>query len=249
MKFKIIACEALTREVRLASAKSPHIIDIEYLAFGLHNTPNDLRTTIQDKIDACEGRGYDYIILGYGLCSRGTAELVARSVPIVVPRAHDCITFFLGSRARYDEEFAAHPGTYYYSPGWIERKEGDMQQGFIDDAQARGYEEKFKEYVEKYGEDNAKFLIEQEQQWYAHYTRAAFINMGVGDIEAYRKFTQELAQDRGWSFFEIDGDLSLIERLADGCWHSDEFLKVEPGQIVAESFDKLVLKADNLKSD
>jgi hypothetical protein len=230
------------------AAKSPHVIDIEYLNFGLHNTPNLLRQTLQEQIDACEGKGYDCIALAYGLCSRGTAELVARSIPIVIPRAHDCITFFLGSRARYDEEFTEHPGTYYYSPGWIERKEGEVQQGFIDDVQARGYEEKFKEYAEKYGEDNAKFLIEQEQQWYAHYTRAAFINMGVGDTEAYRKFTQGLARDRDWSYCEIDGDMSLIERLANGCWDGDEFLKIGPGESIAESFDELVLKADSICS-
>ncbi|MCE5198823.1 MAG: DUF1638 domain-containing protein [Armatimonadota bacterium] len=244
MKIKVIACEALTREIRLASARSPHVIDIEYLAFGLHNTPDDLRKTIQEKIDASEGQGYDCIVLGYGLCSRGTANIQARSIPIVIPRAHDCITFFLGSRARYDEEFSTHPGTYYYSPGWIERKEGDVQQGLIEDVQARAYEDKYREYVEKYGEDNAKFLIEQEQQWYQHYTRAAFINMDLGDVAAYRKFTQDLANDRGWEYSEIQGDVSLLQRLANGDWADDAFLKIEPGQKITESFDPKVLKAE-----
>jgi hypothetical protein len=244
MRLKIIACEALTREVRLVSANSPHIIDIEHLAFGLHNTPDELRRTIQSKIDDCEGRRYDYIVLGYGLCSRGTAEVAARSTPIIVPRAHDCITLFLGSRARYDKEFAVNPGTYYYSPGWIERKEGDVRQGFIDDVQARSYEEKYQEYIEKYGEDNARYLIEQEQQWHQHYTRAAFINMGIGDIERYREFTREISESRGWKYAEIDGDLSLIEKLADGDWNEDEFLLVEPGKKVIESFDEKILKTD-----
>lgn len=242
MKLKIIACEALTREIRLASAKSFHIIDIEYLAFGLHNTPGELRRTIQSKIDDSEGKGYDYIALGYGLCSRGTAEITARSIPIIVPRAHDCITLFLGSRARYNDEFSHHPGTYYYSPGWIERKEGDVQQGFIDDLQAHSYEEKYREYLEKYGEDNAKYLIEQEQQWYQNYTRAAFINMGIGDVEGYRKFTSDIAANRGWEYAEIDGDTSLIERLTGGNWSEDEFLLIEPGNKVAESFDEMILK-------
>lgn len=164
MKINAIACQALTREIRLASAYSPHTIDIELLDFGLHCTPDKLRQTIQERIDAGEGRGYDAIILGYGLCSRGTAEIEARSIPIVIPRMHDCITAILGSRRRYNEEFTAHPGTYYYSAGWIERSEGDMRQGFIDDAKAVAEEERYRQYVEKYGEDNAKFLIEQEQQ-------------------------------------------------------------------------------------
>ncbi|MEN6356974.1 MAG: DUF1638 domain-containing protein [Armatimonadota bacterium] len=244
MKLKIIACEALSHEIKLAAAKSQHSIDIELLPFGLHNTPDELRKTIQSKVDECEGLGYDLIALGYGLCSRGTADIVARSIPIIIPRAHDCITLFLGSRGRYSEEFAGHPGTYYYSPGWIDFKEGDVQQGFIDDVQARSYEEKYRQYLEKYGEDNAKYLIEQEQQWYQHYTRAAFINMGLGDIEAYRKFTRDIADSRGWEYAEIEGNMSLIERLTSLQWNEDDFLYVEPGKKIAESFDEMIIREE-----
>lgn len=241
MKIKLISCEALAREFYNAAASSPHVIEIELLEFGLHNTPDDLRTTIQGAIDAAEGKGFDAIILGYGLCSRGTAEIQARSIPIVIPRMHDCITALLGSRARYSAEFAAHPGTYYYSPGWIERKEGDVDQGFID-VHTKLYAERYQEYVEKYGEDNAKFLIDQEKQWTANYTHATFINMGLGAIEEYRRFTQNLARDRGWDYTELEGDMSLITRLANGDWDSEDFLTVEPGRTITESFDELILK-------
>ena len=241
MKIKLISCEALAREFYLAAATSPHVIDFELLAFGLHNTPDELRATIQSAIDAAEGKGYDCIILGYGLCSRGTAEIAARSIPIVIGRMHDCITAFLGSRSRYDSEFAAHPGTYYYSPGWIERKEGDMEQGFID-IHAQHYAEHYKEYVEKYGEDNAKFLIEAEQQWYANYTRAAFIDMGIGAVDQYRRFTRDLAKDKGWEYVELQGDMSLIRRLMNGDWESEDFLVVKTGLAIAESFNELILK-------
>ena len=241
MKIKLISCEALAREFYLAAANSPHVIDTELLPFGLHNTPDDLRTTIQSAIDAAEGKGYDCIILGYGLCSRGTADITARSIPVVITRMHDCITAFLGSRTRYSAEFSAHPGTYYYSGGWIERKEGDMEQGFID-IHAQHYAERYKEYVEKYGEDNAKFLLEQEQQWYTNYTRAAFIDMGIGAVDYYRRFTQDLAVDRGWEYMELEGDMSLIRRLMNGDWESEDFLVVKPGMAIAESFDELILK-------
>ena len=42
-------------------------------------------------------------------------------MPLVIPRAHDCIALFMGSRQRYREYFDAHPGTYYRTSGWIER--------------------------------------------------------------------------------------------------------------------------------
>lgn len=241
MKIKLISCEALAREFYAAAATSPHVIDIQLLAFGLHNTPDDLRAAIQAAIDATDG--YDAIILGYGLCSRGTAGVCARSISVVIPRMHDCITAFLGSRSRYRAEFDAHPGTYYYSPGWIERKEGDVDQGFID-IHEQAYAERYAEYAAKYGEDNAKFLIDQERQWYANYTRAAFVDMGIGCVDEYRRFTQDLARDRCWEYAELAGDMSLIRRLAHGDWEGEDFLVVQPGHCIAESFDELVLKSE-----
>lgn len=244
MRIRLISCEVFARELSLATATSPHVFDCRFVSFGLHDTPPRLREALQEEIDATEGRGYDAIVLGYGLCSRGTAGLEARSIPVIIPRMHDCITALLGSRARYNAEFGAHPGTYYYSPGWIERKTGEVQQGSIDDAYRQRDEDRFAEYVEKYGEDNARFLMEQESQWHANYSRAALIDMGIGDTEGYRRFTQQLATDRGWKYVELDGDTSMLRRLANGEWEGEDFLRVEPGQRIAESFDELVLKAE-----
>ena len=242
MKIKLISCEAFYRELCMAIAKSPHIFDIKFLPFGLHDTPDQLRIEIQKEIDASENGKYDYIVLGYGLCSRGAADVIAGSVPIIIPRMHDCITAFLGSRKRYDMEFGGHPGTYYYTPGWIERKHEGMEE-LGEDTHTRLYKAKYKEYVKKYGEENAEFLMEQEKQWLVNYNRAAFINMGIGDIEAYREFTKKRASDNGWDYAEIEGDNALIDRLANGDWDNDMFLKVAPRQTITESFDEFVLKA------
>jgi hypothetical protein len=243
MRIKLIACEVLAREFCYATATSKHVFDIKLMEFGLHETPDRLREALQAEIDATEGQGYDAIVLGYGLCSRGTADLAARSIPIVIPRCHDCITLFLGSRERYNEEFRSHPGTYYYSPGWVERMHGEVSQGILDPVHEGAYEQHYQEYVEKYGEDNAKFLIEQESQWLQNYNRVALIDLGLGDVDRYRQFTTGLAQSRGWEHTEIPGDLSLITRLAHGDWESEDFLTVEPGHRIAESFGQLILVA------
>jgi hypothetical protein len=241
MKIKLIACEVFSRELRIAAAKSKQVVDCIFLPFGLHSTPNDLRARIQSEIDSAEDNNYDYIALGYCLCSRGTANLLARSIPIVIPRAHDCITLFLGSRARYSAEFIEHPGTYYYSPGWIERSDGETEQGYITETKERQMRERYVEYVEKYGEDNAKFLMEQESQWLVNYTRAAFINMNVGNVESYRDFVCRVASSHTWEYQEIEGDMSLIYRLAGGPWSDDEFLIIRPEEQVIETFDELVI--------
>lgn len=244
MKIKLISCEALYREFCFATAQSQHVFDVKFMPFGLHDTPGELRKALQKEIDDSENSGYDYIVLGYGLCSRGTAELQARSIPIIIPRAHDCITLFMGSREVYSREFTSHPGTYYYSPGWIERKEGEVAQGFIDEKQAHRLQERYAEYVDKYGEDNAQFLIEQETHWLDHYDRAAFIDTGLGDADAYRKFVQQLAFDHGWQYEEISGDTSIIKRLANADWDNVDFLRVNPGQTIIDSYDDNIMKVE-----
>ncbi|MCX6375845.1 MAG: DUF1638 domain-containing protein [Armatimonadetes bacterium] len=242
MKLYAIACEAVARECYRAAAVSPHAITISIKEFGLHNEPDDLRAAIQQEIDRASSAGkYDYILLAYGLCSRGTADLIAREVPIVIPRAHDCITLFLGSQERYQREFAEHPGTYYYSPGWVERKEGEVNQGDISIVKNLQTDERFREYVEKYGEDNARYLIEQESLWLSNYDRAVFINMGLGDVDFYRRFTQQVAQEHGWSYEERQGNMRLVDLLFRGDWDPSEFLIVHPGQRTTESVNSGII--------
>lgn len=243
MRLCAISCEVFARECCRAAAYSPHIVDLDFLPFGLHDRPDDLRTRLQQEIDAAATKAYDYILLVYGLCSRGTAGVIARKIPLVIPRAHDCITLLLGSRQRYEEEFGRHPGTYYFSPGWIERKEGEVIQGNYEAVKERMLIERFYEYAEKFGEDNARYLVEQERQWLSYYDRAALIDTGLGDLEKYRDFTRRIAEERGWAYEELAGNTRLIDSLFWGEWNDAEFLVVEPGSRTIEDVNNEIIEA------
>jgi len=243
VKLYAIVCEVLTRECWKAGAASPHVVTISIQPFGLHENPDELRTNLQNEIDRVPSGCYDYILLGYGLCSRGTAGLVARHTPIVIPRAHDCITLLLGSQDKYEQEFTDHPGTYYYSAGWVERKQGEVRQGTIAAEKERQVRDRFKEYAEKYGEDNARYLIEQESLWIANYNRAAFIDTGVGNKDVYRHFTQQVAESHGWTYEEVSGDTRIIDLLFSGDWNEKEFLIVRPGQHTIEDVNHGIISA------
>lgn len=243
MRLCALSCEVFVRECSRAVAYSPHIVDLKFLPFGLHDQPEELRARLQQEIDCIPSEKYEYIVLAYGLCSRGTAGLFAREVPIVVPRAHDCITLLLGSRCRYEQEFTHHPGTYYFSSGWIERKEGEIVQGGYDPIKERLMIERLEEYIEKYGEDNARYLIEQEQQWLHHYDRAALIQTGLGDVEGYRDFTRRIADQRGWVYEELNGDTRLLDNLLSGKWNDSEFLLVQPGGKTVEDVNEGIITA------
>ncbi len=122
MKLKVIACGVFEPELTALVAGSENEIDLEFLEAGLHATPNLLRATLQEKIDEAAHARYEAVCLGYGLCGRGTTGLVARGISVVIPRVHDCLTLFLGSRDEYRRQFKRHPGTYYLTPGWYQKQ-------------------------------------------------------------------------------------------------------------------------------
>ena len=122
-KLKFIGCEIIYREACHLAAAGPNQVDVEFLRKGLHDleTP-DMLAKVQSAIDAVDPRsGYEAILLGYARCNDGVVGLQARQLPLVVPRAHDCITFFFGGPAAYLEYFDSFPGTYYMTTGWAER--------------------------------------------------------------------------------------------------------------------------------
>lgn len=239
MRLKCITCEALARPVYLCAAQSPHIVDVELLQRGLHNHPVSLRESLQARVDAA-GSAYDAVVFVYGLCGQATAGLVAGPVPLVIPRAHDCITLFLGSRTRYQEQFENYPGTYWYAQDYIERDDGSgsaLSMGVGSDNDLDGV---YEEYVQKYGKENADYLMEVMGAWQQHYKRAAFIDMGVSDGAGVEARAQAEAKRRGWTFERVKGDLMLIRRLIQGDWAND-FLVVPPGQQVAMTYDENVI--------
>ncbi len=249
MRLLAIACEVVAREFYLAAAWAEAAVDIKLLTQGLHDRKQErMRTIIQDEIDAAGAARYDAVVLGYGLCSNGTEGIVAREKPLVIPRAHDCITLLLGSRARYAEEFASTPGTYYYSTGWCERDKEDIGPHEPGVMERMGLSGSYEEYVERYGEENAKYILEQIRGGLRHYDRLAFIEMGLGGNEEARREAEERAAREGWRFEVMKGDISLIKKLLSGQW-DDDFVTLEPGQALAASHDDRVMRCTQCPCD
>jgi len=221
----------MQREAHFCAARSPNDVDIVLLEQDLHNEPDKLRAEVQIALDNTkntQGQPYDVSLLGYGLCSNGIAGLSAK-IPIVVPRGHDCITLLLGSKEKYIEYFNSHRGVYWYSSGWIET-------GTMPGRQR--YEKMLAEYEQKYGKDNAQYLMEQEQKWMAEYNWATYIDWGFDNSEKEKKFTKECAGFLGWQYDEIKGDSGLMQRLVDGRWNDNEFLIVKPGERIESAVDE-----------
>lgn len=247
MRIRAISCEVFARAVYLNAAFSPHVVDVELLDKGLHDFSATLRETLQQRIDVTSAREYQGIVLVYGLCNRSLEGLQARDVPIVVPRAHDCITLYLGSRARYDKEFGETPGTFYYSEEYLERggTKGRSADGrIVALGSTTPINESYDRLVEKYGEDNAAYLLEVLGAWQQHYQRAAYIDLKLGKSEDYLARAKDDAAQRGWRFEMLRGDLDLIHRLVSGQWDGEDFVMIRPGQRIVATFDERIIEAE-----
>ena len=120
-RIALITCRVFEAEVAKHGGEAPHIALTRFLEVGLHDQPLNLRESLQVEIDALDSRNdFEAIVLLYGLCGRGTSGLKAGRHPLVIPRGHDCITLFMGSKEKFASQQASSPDSYYYTPGWMQ---------------------------------------------------------------------------------------------------------------------------------
>jgi len=247
LRIKVIACDVLNREVSLLAAQSPHYIDVHYLPQGLHDTPDKLREEVMKAITAIEeagfpyqyfgeNTGFDYIVLMYGLCSNGLAGIQSIKTPLVMPRAHDCITLLLGSKEKYRLLFEENAGTYWYSPGWLERgwQPSETKHQILLDT-----------YTEMYGDDNAEYLMEMELNWVKEYKQAIYIVWPeLEKVEWGRAETRKAAEYLHWVYREVSGDSSLMQRIVNGIFLDSEVIVIHPGERIVPSYAANVVKKE-----
>lgn len=245
MHLKLISCQVFTREIDQALARSPHSITTEVLTMGLHDLGSSMRPHLQERIDAADGEGYDAILLGYALCGRGTEGLRAGKTQLVLPRAHDCIGLLIGNRHYYQEYFDAHPGTYFRSPGWVEYQMPGQTIEPVDAFGSRkiGERRSLDDLIAQYGEENGRYLFEEFRSFRRHYSGLTYISTGVESDDACRGQARAEAEKEGWTFDEVKGSLTLLERLVNGEWDPADFLVVPPGRTVQGSLGESVVEA------
>ena len=237
MLLKLISCNVFQREASWCIARSPHVIDPEYTELGEHARSAGLRQVLQGRIDATEasGKAYDAILLLFGLCGNATVGLQARKTRLVIPRAHDCCTILLGSRARFVEHFGQAPSTPFSSAGYLER--GDYFLRTTDDGEAKVQTgDAFQALVEKFGEEDAKYIWAEMHPDNGN-GKAVFIDLPQTRHLGYAEQFQAKAEAAGKQCVRLDGDIRLIENLLQDNWDEKEYLIVPPGSAIEGVYD------------
>lgn len=245
LRLLIVACPVLQRELEILSASAPARITARHLEMNLHErSPDHLRAALQDAIDRTPADQFDAIGVAYGLCNRGIVGLQARALPVVIPRAHDCIGMLLGDTKRYLAQIEEQPGTYFQSAGWLAGTPANgslSPQNLSPGLDTTAMRERF---AEKYGDENADFLIEQLTAFTRHYRRLAFIATPVPNAERWEETARATARKHNWIFEKIPGDLGWLRRLVSGEWNEREFLVLKPGAQVAARHDGQLIGAE-----
>jgi hypothetical protein len=238
MLLKLIVCEVFTREVCHCVASSPHVVDLEFTPKGAHNEPAFLRKLLQGRIDAANAseKNYDAVVLGLGLCGNATVGLVSHGAPLVIPRAHDCCTLFLGSKERMLEHFGDSPSQAFSSAGYLEHG-GDFVREAEGVREQTGYDLPFEAFVEQYGEENAKYLWETLHPNYPQDGRVVFIEVPEFKHLGYAETCRRKAEAEGKKFAVVEGSMELVQKLVNGDWNRDEFLVLQPGEAITAVYD------------
>lgn len=209
-RIKVIACEVLKDELL---AVSPPETEIDFLDFGLHDYPQQLKSRLQLKID--RSADYDYIVLGYGNCGQGLVGLRASTAKLVIPIATDCIQLLLGSSEYYQAELQKEPGTFFLSKGWIDRGTNAIKD--------------YQDMCLRYGDKRAMMVI---REVYKNYHRVVLIDNGIYNINHYLQHSIKLASFINASKVEIiPGSLDIFYKMINGCWDNN-FKVLDPGETV-----------------
>ena len=228
MKLKIISCNVMKRELYYSISRTSNRVDVEFLYQGLHEFPKKLNKILGEVVAGVKEDEYDYLLVNYGLCGKGTAGIGHPGLPIVINRKQDCIPLLVGDYELYINSLKEKPATFWYSYGWIE---GFPMPGGPD-------------YVQKYSEFyNMKITEKQretiERMLIGNYQRLTFVYWEELGEKIYRlgkeytlKCLDYLNNHLGFNleYGELKGKPDLLQKLVDGEWDDADFVIVPPGK-------------------
>lgn len=222
LKTAILACGTLKQELTFVRDKirtSPP--DLFFLDSGLHLTPKKMLNPLQNMLNSL-ARTYPQVVLGFGLCSNGVVGL---NVPqgdvmstLIIPKAHDCLDFFLNYVGRSQKRLALPLGYYFLTPGSILEHKDPL--GILNDI-----------YLPRMGKDMALWGIKQEL---AHYSHFVLLLNGIGDREHLQDRARENADFFDKKIIIQQRDLSFFQHLVCGPYPAEKFIRLLPGATVRQ---------------
>jgi len=235
-QLALLACRVFEQEIALHGDGASHIVETRFFEVGLHDRPDQLRATLQAELHAVEARDdIEAVVLAYGLCGRGTAGLRPLRHQLVIPRAHDCISIFMGNKEAYAEHQRRCPTCYYYTPGWNRSRRVPGPEKL---------EAMRAELTVKFEPDDVEFLIATEREQWALHDTATYLDLGTDDAGAEADYTRKCASWLDWKFEHRRGRPTLLRDLLWGNWDAERFQIIEPGMQLGHAPDESIMRTE-----
>lgn len=235
-KVALLACEVFEDEIALYARGATHLVETRWFEIGLHDRPDQLRATLQGHLDELAARSdIAAVVLAYGLCGRGTAGLRAVRHPLVIARAHDCITLFMGSKEAYSAHQRHCPTCYYYTPGWNRARRVPGPEMI---------ELKRAEHALRFDEEDVEFLMESEREQLAMHDTAIYLDLGTANAPAEADYARRCAAWLNWKFEHLPGNPVLLRDLLWGNWDPARYQIIQPGEQLGQAPDESILRAE-----
>lgn len=205
MRIGILGCDAIRAEIESVTAGEHDVVFREYIEFGLHIRPDELRKVILEKLAGLEGM-VDVVFLGYGYCQSLKDIKGQVRVPVIMLEYEDCIAAMLTTE-RYHSEKKNGGITWFYPAGWAKNGMPGMVRLFdLDCMSGEGYQPEY-------------FL----KMMFDGFTRCLFIETGAGDTEACRCHSEKFAQTLCLRHEHMVGSLDLMRE----AWSKTKALALE----------------------
>jgi len=195
MRIGVVACESFRKEMDLLTEGDPDIVHKEYLEFGLHSYPQDLKMAVVEHVNALLGK-VDAVFLGFGTCNSLKDVGKELSVPTVTIEADDCVGALLTNEG-YAREKKVCAGTLFAIP-------------FISEMGIEYFEKELDSKMpdhEQLGVDAQWFL----DNLFEGYSRLLHVDTGVGDAEALQRRSRGMAERLDLRYEERQGTLQVLK--------------------------------------
>ncbi len=213
---KVIACGSIKPELEQLSGEAEGL-SIRYMPQNLHRRPHKLKEVLQKAIDETP-ESVTHLVLGYGLCSNGIVGLKAPRQGLYIPKVHDCIAFYLGSREAYHAIFGKHPGTYHLTRSWIDNQTDPL--GLMEN-----------EYTRRVGRELAEETIRTEIK---NYQYISYVDTPSAAGSSYRSRARENARFFDKKFIEYQGSDVFFQKILFGPYDNPDFIHVPHNSIVQQ---------------
>jgi hypothetical protein len=215
MRIGIVSCETFERGLEPLVKDDPDIVHKEYLEFGLHEYPEELKKVVIEKVNALEGK-VDAVLLGYGICNSLKDVTKDLKVPTIQLVGDDCIGVLI-TPDEYEKERKKCAGTMYHTPyfalmgrEWFEKK---MR------VQMPNYEE--------LGIDLDWYL----SKMFDGYSRVLFIDDHLEDVDKYLALSRQFAIELKLRHECRSGTMELLQQ---GLTSTKELASKERERNIAE---------------